>query len=443
MWTSPLPCRIAALSINDGRREGFFMKTRIQSWVILLAAVVLSACSAAPGPGDNPEPVGKTKEAVTNPGLGPALGGASLFGGLVALVSHNIAEEILTPPFAAIVVGGQAQFTASTTATSWTVANPTIASVNATGLVTGLKAGTTTVTAHFVGTGVASTSLPATLTVEPAPVSVAIKPATSTIPVKGVEVLSAEDFYSSGPPIEALICTWTSSNPKVATVDDVGIVKGVAPGTVTITAIDCVTLDPLPSEDTKLTGTATVTVGSPTVDAGVDSGTDSSLDAEADADTGVDAGTDAGLCTALNLTSAPIVNATSSNSNPPAMMGGPIVPGQYVLQSIALYLPAGTSGSTPPTQQVIQVSATSILSDLLEYGDPSAGYPDPSDGGDIFGEFVVDWDYTTSGPSTMNYTYVCGASGTGSNGYTASPTSLVLSYTLQTGTEVYTYTLSP
>lgn len=66
--------------------------------------------------------------------------------------------------------------------------------------------------------------------------SVAVTPITSTLPVGGVEQLSAVAFDDQGTSIIGAAISWNSSNPSIATVDGDGTVHGVASGATTITA---------------------------------------------------------------------------------------------------------------------------------------------------------------------------------------------------------------
>ena len=89
---------------------------------------------------------------------------------------------------------------------------------------------------------------------------------------------------------------------------------------------------------------------------------------------------------------------------------------------------------------MFQITSDTILYHTLEYTDPDAGF-DSSDGGDIYGDFVVGATYTVSS-GTQSYTFVCGATGSGSEQYTADATSIVLTYPVDNGGTSYsTYEL--
>ncbi len=122
-----------------------------------------------------------------------------------------------------------------------------VATISDTGLITALKAGTTTITAT-ASNGVNTTM---TLTVEKiiAVESVKINPATATI-----KIGASTTFSATVSPSDAAnkSLTWTSSNTSVATVTSSGVVKGIKEGTATITA----------TAANGIKGTATVTVES-------------------------------------------------------------------------------------------------------------------------------------------------------------------------------------
>jgi gliding motility-associated-like protein len=115
--------------------------------------------------------------------------------------------------------GSTTQLTGSGTpnATSpWTSSNPSVATVNSSGLVTGVSAGTSTITY----TDDSGCFITATVTVNPLPV---IGGATQVC-----IGLTANVTPGTGG-------TWTSSNTSVATITNAGVVTGVSAGTSTLT----------------------------------------------------------------------------------------------------------------------------------------------------------------------------------------------------------------
>ncbi len=161
----------------------------------------------------------------------------------------------MTPPTSTVPVGGATQLSASVRdaggaelqgrLVGWSSSDEAIAVVSSTGRVSGLKAGTVTITASSEGTNGT-----ATVTVTPAPVaSVNVTPPTASVTVGQTTTLQAQTLDANGATLTGRAVTWSSSNTGVATVSNAGVVTGVAPGTATITAT---------SEGKS--GTATITV---------------------------------------------------------------------------------------------------------------------------------------------------------------------------------------
>jgi uncharacterized protein YjdB len=115
---------------------------------------------------------------------------------------------------------------------TWTVENPTVASVTEAGVVKGLALGTTQVAANARGKfGIA------TVTVQKTPVaSVIVLPATSTAGKGSTLRLTAVAYDASQNVLPGRGMIWTSNNPSVATVDGTGLVTAKEKGTALITA---------------------------------------------------------------------------------------------------------------------------------------------------------------------------------------------------------------
>ena len=109
-----------------------------------------------------------------------------------------------------------------------------MATVDATGLVTAVAAGTATITASAgdVRTSVEITVVSATQPV----VSVEVSPSAETITLGGTLQLSAAAFDENGQAVSGAEFSWESNNTPVATVDASGLVTGVAEGSATIFA---------------------------------------------------------------------------------------------------------------------------------------------------------------------------------------------------------------
>ncbi len=116
-------------------------------------------------------------------------------------------------------------------AVTWTSAEPTIATVSSTGLVTMLTTGSTAIQATIDGvTGIASLQGVASVA------TVSIVGLTRPVAVGETFPLSFRTLDGSGNVLVARTVTWSSSAPTVATVNSDGVVVGLAPGTSVITA---------------------------------------------------------------------------------------------------------------------------------------------------------------------------------------------------------------
>ena len=141
--------------------------------------------------------------------------------------------------------------TASIPAVVWTSSNPEIASINAQGKVTAVKAGTAIITAKTTDGSNKTATHTLLVTGSKKPVQSITITGQKTMKVSETSAAIAQitpaDAYEKG-------VFWSSDNPAVATVDQGGIVTGVGVGTAMIsaTAID----------GTMVKGTLTVTVKS-------------------------------------------------------------------------------------------------------------------------------------------------------------------------------------
>src|SRR5256885_1200673 len=107
-----------------------------------------------------------------------------------------------------------------------------MATVSASGLVTGVAAGTATLTATSEGK-----SGTATVTVTFAPVaSVTVSPAPASVAAGQTVQLTATPKDANGNPLTGRVVTWATSNGAVATVSAGGLVSGLVVGTATISA---------------------------------------------------------------------------------------------------------------------------------------------------------------------------------------------------------------
>jgi uncharacterized protein YjdB len=115
---------------------------------------------------------------------------------------------------------------------SWTTSNSAVATVSATGLVTGVAVGVATITATSEGQ-----SGTAAVTVSNVGVaSLVVTPTAANISVGGTVQLSATPKDAAGTVLTGRTVTWTTSTPAIATVSAAGLVTGIAAGPATITA---------------------------------------------------------------------------------------------------------------------------------------------------------------------------------------------------------------
>ena len=115
---------------------------------------------------------------------------------------------------------------------AWLSSAPDVATVTATGLVTAIAPGTTTITATVDGkSGSASV-----LVIAPKVTSIVLTPPTGTVLPGQTVALVATLKDKNGTVITGRTVMWTSSKARVATVDGSGALKALAGGTVTITA---------------------------------------------------------------------------------------------------------------------------------------------------------------------------------------------------------------
>ena len=136
----------------------------------------------------------------------------------------------------------------------WTSSDETIATVED-GVVTGVKAGTATITCTAAdGSGV-KTTCKVTVSNPPKPTKVAITAEKTTLDVD--EELQLVIAYTPAQAESTL--TWKSSDTAIATVDENGMVKGISDGTVTITVTTA----------NKLSASVKLTVVDPTIPTGI------------------------------------------------------------------------------------------------------------------------------------------------------------------------------
>jgi uncharacterized protein YjdB len=169
-----------------------------------------------------------------------ALVGAVL-GACSSTVDSGIESIAVSPPTATVPVGTTLPLTASLrdadgqvlseVRISWASEDPTIASVSASGVVTGIRVGSVLVAASARGKDAF-----ARLTIAPAPVaSVRLSTANQALFIGDAVQLIAEPLDGAGNVLDRPV-TWSSSNGTVATVNGDGLVTALAQGGAIITA---------------------------------------------------------------------------------------------------------------------------------------------------------------------------------------------------------------
>jgi alpha-tubulin suppressor-like RCC1 family protein/uncharacterized protein YjdB len=189
--------------------------------------------------------------AVTGAGLvdGVAPGAATITatsegksGSAAIVVAPAVASVTVSPPELALQVGESDQLTATPRdqdghplegrPVAWTTDEPTVATVSPNGLVSAVGAGSATISATAEGK-----SGSALISVSAVPVvTVTISPGELPLLAGVSQQLTATARDGAGNPLPGRAFTWTSSQPDAASVSSTGLVTGIAPGTVTITA---------------------------------------------------------------------------------------------------------------------------------------------------------------------------------------------------------------
>jgi uncharacterized protein YjdB len=160
----------------------------------------------------------------------------------IVLTNTNVATVAVTgvsisPTTATVGLGSTQQLSATlapANATNqnvtWTSSNTAVATVNASGLVSAVSAGTTTITVKTVDGNKTATSA---ITVAAIPVaSVSVSPTTASLYAGNTQQLSATIAPANA---TNKTVTWSSSNTGIATVNSSGLVTAVSAGTANIT----------------------------------------------------------------------------------------------------------------------------------------------------------------------------------------------------------------
>ncbi|NNF38133.1 MAG: hypothetical protein HKN71_05670, partial [Gemmatimonadetes bacterium] len=156
-----------------------------------------------------------------------------------------VASVLVEPDSASMAVDGQVAYSVRAfdaagaelfgRAATWAIGDEAIATVDATGVVTGVAAGSTKVTATVEGASddaIVVVAAAAPISVN----SVIVQPDSASILVGGGLLYTVRTFDATGAELFGRPVTWVTGNGSVASVNANGFVTGVAVGSTTVTA---------------------------------------------------------------------------------------------------------------------------------------------------------------------------------------------------------------
>ncbi|MEO6718763.1 MAG: Ig-like domain-containing protein [Ferruginibacter sp.] len=149
--------------------------------------------------------------------------------GCIALLNEDTIRVNALPPVApisggsAVCVNDTTRFTSGTTGGVWTSANTAIATVNTTGLVTGVNGGTVLIKYTVTNSNGCDSMVSKSVTVNALPAITAIT-GTANVCVNSTRPLANATSFG----------VWSSSDPLVATISSTGVVSGLIAGTTII-----------------------------------------------------------------------------------------------------------------------------------------------------------------------------------------------------------------
>jgi uncharacterized protein YjdB len=161
----------------------------------------------------------------------------------LTVTAPTITSISVTPVGLTLAIGINQQYTVTATysdgstqdlvsGVTWSSSSTSVASINNSGLVTTVAAGTTTVTATL---GALTDS--STLTVVPANlISISVSPATASIALGTTQQFTAVGSFDDGSTQLLTSVTWSSSAPNVSNLNSYGLATAVGTGTTTISA---------------------------------------------------------------------------------------------------------------------------------------------------------------------------------------------------------------
>jgi hypothetical protein len=180
--------------------------------------------------------------------------GNAVFGGLSNIVSAStlagpppppvVTSVEVTPPSASLSVGTTTTLQATVKdqngnamtgqTVTWSTSNAAAATVNTSGVVSGVAAGSATITATSAGKS--GTSAITVTAVAPVVTTVTVTPASASIVAGTTTTLQAMVKDQNGNVMTGQTVIWSTNNAAAATVSSAGVVSGIAAGSATITA---------------------------------------------------------------------------------------------------------------------------------------------------------------------------------------------------------------
>jgi hypothetical protein len=159
----------------------------------------------------------------------------------------TISTIAISPSYPAnLAIGSTVQFGAAatysnrstsdvTSRVTWASTDPSVATISASGLATGLKPGTTSISARLPGVARQTASL--TVVTAPTISSIAIRSTLAVLALGSTELVTATATYSDYTTADVTSrVTWESSAPDVARISASGLATGVTTGTTYVKA---------------------------------------------------------------------------------------------------------------------------------------------------------------------------------------------------------------
>jgi uncharacterized protein YjdB len=273
---------------------------------------------------------------------------------LTAVTPPKLVSITVTPANPSIAAGQQQQFTATgnysdgshqnlTSTARWTSSTPSVATIAAGGMATGVAAGSTVIQATS-GSISGSTSLTVTA---PTLVSITVTPANPSIAAGQQQQFTATGNYTDGSHQNLTsTATWTSSTPSVATIAAGGMASGVAQGSTTIQATSG-----------SINGSTSLTVTPPTLVSITVTPTNSSIAAGQQQQFTATGNYTDGSHQSLTSTATWTSSATSVATIAAGGLATGVAAGSTVIQATSVSINGSTSLTvTPPTLVSITVT---------------------------------------------------------------------------------------